>query len=94
MRKRKYGGPEKIARRLWRSYDGKPKWQTLNYAAAVNRFGGEQPVSIDTVAKLGLQVGFCCCCLRTLTDPFSVANGIGPVCAKTWGYTPATHLAY
>lgn len=94
MRKRKYGGPEKICRRLWKSYDGKPKWQTLNYVTAVNRIGEAGTVGIDVIAKLGLQVGFCCCCLRTLTDPFSVANGIGPVCAKTWGYSPAAQLTY
>ena len=93
-KKRKYGGDEKIVRRLWRSYEGKPKWQTLNYVSAVNNIGDGSPVDIATVAKLGLQVGFCMVCLRTLTDPFSVANGIGPVCAKRYGYQPAAHLAH
>jgi len=92
MQKKKYGAPRKIVRRLWRSYEGKPKWQTLSYVSGLQAIGAQSPVDIATVAKLGLNFGFCCCCLRTLTDPFSVANGIGPVCAKTWGYTPATAL--
>jgi len=93
MQKKKYGAPRKIVRRLWKSYEGKPKWQTLSYPTAVQNLAGHAPVDIATVAKLGLNFGFCCCCLRTLTDPFSVQNGIGPVCAKTWGYAPASMLA-
>ena len=28
----------------------------------------------------------CLCCLRTLTVPVSVARGLGPTCAKRYGY--------
>lgn len=30
----------------------------------------------------GLLTGTCCCCGRALTDPVSIANGIGPICAS------------
>lgn len=33
----------------------------------------------------GKKTGTCCCCGRELTDPVSVANGIGPICASNWG---------
>ena len=34
----------------------------------------------------GHQTGDCSCCGRTLTDPSSVANGIGPICAGKFGW--------
>lgn len=33
----------------------------------------------------GKETGSCCCCGRELTDPTSIAMGIGPVCADNWG---------
>lgn len=33
----------------------------------------------------GRQTGACCCCGRELTDPVSVENGIGPICAGKFG---------
>lgn len=33
----------------------------------------------------GKQTGKCSCCGRELTDPVSVANGIGPICESKWG---------
>jgi len=33
----------------------------------------------------GKRTGICCCCGKELSDPVSVANGIGPVCATRWG---------
>lgn len=39
------------------------------------------------VAKLhGQKTGECCCCGRELTNPSSIAAGIGPVCAENWGF--------
>lgn len=32
----------------------------------------------------GRETGVCCCCGRELTDPVSVANGIGPICEANW----------
>lgn len=33
----------------------------------------------------GQSTGKCCCCGRILTDPASIAAGIGPICATSWG---------
>jgi Family of unknown function (DUF6011) len=37
-------------------------------------------------ATHGLRTGSCACCGRTLTDPLSVAVGIGPICIQHWGW--------
>ena len=34
----------------------------------------------------GKQTGHCCICSRELTDPQSVARGIGPICASKFGW--------
>jgi hypothetical protein len=34
----------------------------------------------------GKEYGICCICNRTLTDPDSIANGIGPICADNFGW--------
>lgn len=34
----------------------------------------------------GFRTGNCACCGRLLTDPVSVANGIGPICAQGFGW--------
>lgn len=35
--------------------------------------------------EYGLEIGKCSCCGRQLTDPSSVAMGIGPICANRFG---------
>lgn len=40
----------------------------------------------DAIKVQGIRTGECCCCGRELTDPVSVASGIGPVCATKWGF--------
>ena len=39
-------------------------------------------ITLADAQTLGLGYGVCCMCGALLEDPFSVANGIGPVCAK------------
>lgn len=34
----------------------------------------------------GKETGTCCCCGAELTDPVSIANGIGPICAGNYGF--------
>lgn len=34
----------------------------------------------------GKQTGSCSCCGRKLTDPVSIENGIGPICADNYGW--------
>jgi hypothetical protein len=41
----------------------------------------------DSVIAYGKKTGSCGCCGRTLTDPVSVAAGIGPVCAENFGFS-------
>lgn len=40
----------------------------------------------------GQRSSFCSCCGRTLTDAYSVQNGIGPICAKKYGIFNAEEL--
>lgn len=40
---------------------------------------------LEIAAKSGKLSGSCCFCRRTLTDPVSVSNGYGPICAKRFG---------
>lgn len=40
---------------------------------------------LAAAVKHGRDTGQCACCGRTLTDPESVARGIGPICAEKWG---------
>ena len=38
--------------------------------------------ALDEAVAYGKKTGTCSCCGRELTDPVSIANGIGPVCAS------------
>lgn len=40
----------------------------------------------EAAVRWGRQTGTCSCCGRELTDPNSIALGIGPVCAQKWGF--------
>lgn len=39
-------------------------------------------LTLDEAEAFGCRVGVCACCGRTLTNPESVARGIGPICAQ------------
>lgn len=45
---------------------------------------GVTPLSMEQAAQQGKMMGFCIRCGATLTDPESVAAGIGPVCKTYW----------
>lgn len=45
---------------------------------------GAKPLSMEQAAQQGHMLGFCIRCGATLTDPQSVAEGIGPVCKTYW----------
>lgn len=45
---------------------------------------GAKPLTSDMVGAKGKAFGFCVRCGATLTDPVSVAQGIGPVCITYW----------
>lgn len=40
----------------------------------------------EAAVAYGKRTGECCCCGRELTDPASIAAGIGPICADNWGF--------
>lgn len=52
------------------------------FAEAV--LAGAKPMSMEQAASQGKMMGFCIRCGATLTDPESVAAGIGPVCKTYW----------
>lgn len=48
--------------------------------AEVRKTGTRLP--LDRAKALGKLYGRCICCGRTLTDEYSIENGIGPICAQ------------
>lgn len=40
----------------------------------------------DTIEASGKETGTCAMCGLMLTDPESIARGVGPVCAERWGF--------
>lgn len=46
------------------------------------RLSADTLVTLATAKEYGLATGMCCICSRTLTDPNSIAAGIGPICAS------------
>jgi hypothetical protein len=51
-------------------------------AGAIYKITAGDRMTLDQAKLFGVETGFCCVCGILLTDPKSVANGIGPVCAK------------
>lgn len=50
-------------------------------------FSGTLPEDIkDLLSAEGKRTGTCCICGRTLTDPISVEQGIGPICSSRFGF--------
>ena len=41
---------------------------------------------LNAAKAYGIETGSCSCCGRELTDPVSIANGIGPICAANFGW--------
>lgn len=39
-------------------------------------------MTVEEAKAFGVQFGICCVCAKLLTDPKSIAEGIGPVCGK------------
>lgn len=49
---------------------------------AVRALRADNRMSVADAQRIGVQFGICCVCGAELTATDSVANGIGPVCAK------------
>lgn len=41
---------------------------------------------LEAAVRYGRATGRCACCGRELSDPKSIALGIGPICADKWGF--------
>lgn len=55
----------------------------FEYAGAAKRFvKADQRMTLEEAQEYGRQTGTCMVCSRRLSDPESVARGIGPVCAR------------
>lgn len=66
--------------------DGKPMYRDDIPASVVALLGAFNADHKEGIKLQGIRTGRCCCCNRELTDPESVASGIGPICAKKWGF--------
>lgn len=51
-------------------------------SGSIRALKSSQRMSLDQAKAYGVQTGTCCVCAAVLTDPKSIASGIGPVCAK------------
>lgn len=49
---------------------------------AMRELTADMRLSLDDAKAFGIRYGVCCVCGRTLKDAKSVANGIGPICAR------------
>jgi hypothetical protein len=62
--------------------DGMLNRITFEYAGAARRFVDPAgKLTLDEAKAFGASTGYCCNCGAELTDPESIAAGIGPVCA-------------
>lgn len=66
--------------RFLASYDGKQRSGLADKIAEV------MVDPVEAAIRYGRETGKCSCCGRTLTDPASVAAGIGPICAENMGW--------
>jgi hypothetical protein len=70
----------------WTPYDGKGynKTPVTKKITVPAQLVGKTPMTLDEAKAKGKAFTFCVKCGATLTDPVSVANGIGPVCIKAF----------
>lgn len=56
--------------------------QFVYEAGAFRTLKASNRMTLEQAKAYGVKTGICCVCAATLTDPKSIAAGIGPVCAK------------
>lgn len=60
-----------------------PKNQCFEYASgAMRELCESDRMTLEEAKAFGVETGVCCVCAALLTDPKSIAAGIGPICAK------------
>ena len=69
------------AKELQERADGSPEWIYARGALREIAQHGRR-LTLDEAKQYGQTHGFCLACGRLLTDPESIANGIGPICAS------------
>lgn len=72
-------GSHLLCKRLVKLSSG--NWTFIYAGAARTQVKAHERLGLDEAKEFGQQFGVCCCCGKLLTDPESVAAGIGPVCA-------------
>lgn len=59
------------------------KWRWIHDASVIGRVAAAGvPITLERAEQVGKLTGICAMCRRVLSDPESIARGIGPVCAK------------
>lgn len=90
--KSKYGSakmPKVFKLAVLKTWDGKAKGKWIYQGGtykAKQVLTGKKAMTQAEAGAYGLAHGFCIRCGRTLTDPHSVAKGIGPVCITYAGW--------
>lgn len=60
-----------------------PENRCFEYAAgAMRELCESDRMTLEEAKAFGVETGVCCVCAALLTDPKSIAAGIGPICAK------------
>jgi hypothetical protein len=78
--------PKMQVEATWLPYAGKVTYKTevTKKVTVPAQLVGKTPMTLDEAKAKGKAFTFCVKCGATLTDPVSVANGIGPVCIKAF----------
>lgn len=57
-------------------------WKFVYESGAIKNISAANKMTLEEAKQFGKQFGVCCQCGALLTDPVSVARGIGPICAE------------
>lgn len=72
-----------LCKELVQGFDAFDDAWSFEYRGMAHRYvAASQKMSLAEAKEFGAIYGICCCCGRTLTDEVSIAEGIGPVCAR------------
>lgn len=80
IRVKRSGNKNLYAQVLTQALDG--SWSFKYAPGLVKKLSSNTRMNIEQAKSFGKHFSHCCCCGRLLTDPKSIAAGIGPDCAK------------